>query len=468
MLTESLHDSYHPKGPHGYGGIWGGSYSSFHHNIIAHHTTRTPRFAGARDEANWNEHVDYRNNVIYNWASNSAYGGEPSDIDGAKAQINIVDNFYKSGPATADSKKYRILEPYEQEGAGYSYFYIDGNFVYGSEAVTNDNWTDGVQGVTEEEKTQMRKDTPFEYSMMTEHSAQEAFEYTLRNAGCLMPQRDDIDERIVNEISMGTATYGNGIIDSQDEVGGYPVIEDTPPPDDTDHDGMSDAWEIDNGLDPEDPSDGPIDSNNNGYTNLEEYLNELVEHTLVSNVEYIPQPVGLEATIDDEEPNVVHLMWDEYPENTAEMIVERSVDDRVSFEELALVATGSMYSDVTEFEESRAVFYRIKARTTELESLYSKIAGTNVDPPLVTALKVDQDHIRVFPNPTKNHLVIVNYDKNIQNIVVRNLLGNTIPLTIHNSDLSFEIVTENWRPGVYVIRINLLDRRSSTFKIVKL
>ena len=61
MITESLFDSHHVKGSHGFGGIWGSNHSTYHHNLIAHHSSRNPRWASGAGNN------DYRNNVLYNW-----------------------------------------------------------------------------------------------------------------------------------------------------------------------------------------------------------------------------------------------------------------------------------------------------------------------------------------------------------------------------------------------------------------
>jgi hypothetical protein len=158
ILSESLYNSKHDKGIHGYAGIWGGANATFHHNLLAHHSSRNPRFGGARkgyvpyDPAD--ELVDYRNNVVYNWGNiNSSYGGE-----GGK--INMVNNYYKAGPATpgnlttssASNKRNRILNytNFYVDGTDTTWggkFYIDGNYVAGYPDVTADNWTKGVQKI---------------------------------------------------------------------------------------------------------------------------------------------------------------------------------------------------------------------------------------------------------------------------------------------------------------------------------
>ncbi|MCF8357230.1 MAG: T9SS type A sorting domain-containing protein [Prolixibacteraceae bacterium] len=276
ILSESLYKSVHSKGNHGYGGIWGGMKASFHHNLLAHHSSRNPRFNGSRYHGQpAKEIVDFRNNVVYNWGGNSAYGGE-------QGNQNMVNNYYKAGPATSSSKRNRIINPSDASNADpMSQWYVEGNYVDGYPEVTADNWNGGVQPGNNIPLDQLRADEPFPTGDIETETATEAFESVLVNAGANVPKRDDIDKRIVSETLNGTTRYGGsygegkGIIDSPDEVGGWVVLASTEPPADTDHDGMPDEWEDDNGLDKGDDSDRNL-VNDDGYTNLEVYLNSLV------------------------------------------------------------------------------------------------------------------------------------------------------------------------------------------------
>jgi hypothetical protein len=272
-MTESLRYSHHVKGPHGYGGIWGGKNTTFHHNLLAHHSSRTPRFDRGL------ENVDHRNNVIYNWGFNSCYGGEANTL--RTSTINMVANYYKSGPATSGtSMKYRIANP-TNEGYGYGKWHIEDNYVEGYPDATSDNWTYGVQGPTQAVKDTIRVNEPFQYAPITQQSPEEAYISVLEHGGASLPKRDSLDLRIVWEVENDTALYGGvtgahyGIIDSQDDVGGWPLLNSVEPPVDTDHDGMPDDWENSHSLNPADSTDGMI-INPDGYSNLEYYLNSLV------------------------------------------------------------------------------------------------------------------------------------------------------------------------------------------------
>ncbi|WP_324719943.1 pectinesterase family protein [Salinimicrobium sp. HB62] len=261
IISEALNSSVHSKGDHGYGGIWGGEKVSFHHNLIASNYSRNPRFSGSKTTENLKgEFVDFRNNVIFNWADNSIYGGE-------NGRYNLVNNYFKPGPATED--KERIVEPYEPYGK----FYVHGNFVEGSQEVTGNNWNGGVQGDNPEAA---RVHEAFDINNNVEtQEATEAFDLVMRKSGASL-RRDAVDIRIINETRSGKTTHGNGIIDSQEQVGGWPKLRGGTVPKDTDEDGMPDVWEKQKGLNPSknDASGHLLDT---GYTNLEIYLNSLVE-----------------------------------------------------------------------------------------------------------------------------------------------------------------------------------------------
>ena len=264
LISESLNHSYHHKGDHGYGGIWGGRGASFHHNLLAHHSSRNPRFNGSRTHGKpAREIVDFRNNVIYNWGFNSSYGGESGNQ-------NLVANYYKYGPGT--KRRDRIVEPWDGNGK----WYVADNFVFGFPEITANNWAGGVQGKFVEH---VRVDSPHAFALVITQSAEQAYELVLAEVGAVLPRQDSIDIRIIEEVQTGAATYGgvwgagSGIIDSQTQVGGYQILRSMPAPKDRDHDGMPDDWEIANALDLLNPDDRNGDRDGDGYTNLEEYLN---------------------------------------------------------------------------------------------------------------------------------------------------------------------------------------------------
>jgi hypothetical protein len=276
LVSESLTRSLHQKGSHGYGGLWGGPGGSWHHNILAHHSSRNPRASGNADSGL----MDYRNNVVYNWGFNSAYGGE---LWGR----NWVNNYYKSGPATDDKVRHRIFLQKDPRGK----MYMAGNFVAGFPEISASNWKGGVDFAPDGEATEttLRVDTPYIVAPVTTQSAQAAYESVLASAGASLA-RDSVDLRVIGEIRTGTAKYGasykgggKGLIDSQKDVGGWPELKSLPAPVDTDHDGIPDDWEKAHGLNPADPADGARSAKPGDYTNLELYLNSLVPNPSVKS-----------------------------------------------------------------------------------------------------------------------------------------------------------------------------------------
>lgn len=308
IISESLAKSVHVKDAHGYGGIWGGCPATFHHNLIAHHTNRTPRLNGSRYSNRPDvEKVDLRNNVFYNNGSEGGYAGQGGSY-------NFVNNYYKPGPYTAETSAYkRIFMAYPDDGKNKQpvgvcgKFYLKGNVFDTScskltssqksemEAVSRDNYK-GLQVKTNIKDAsgntvpitldQVRAGTEFNITETAyTQDAKAAYEDVLAYAGA-SKQRDKIDARIVKETRDGTYTYSGsngskfGIIDSQKDVEGwseYVKTESTLK--DSDGDGMPDEWETSKGLNPNDKSDGSKYNLDKNYTNLEVYLNSLVEAT---------------------------------------------------------------------------------------------------------------------------------------------------------------------------------------------
>ncbi len=318
LVSESLRTAGHAKGKHGYGAIWGGAKASFHHNLLAHHESRVPRL-GPRPFTQEREHVDMRNNVFYNWAGNGCYGGEGM-------HVNIVNNYYKPGPATPRNSpvRYRIAAlgvrttKYCTKADGkpnvwkpmehvWGKFYVDGNVIEGNKEVTKDNWTKGIyeqiknsscdNTFTKQVKKEMRLAKPLDAGIVTTHTAEQAYDLVLAHAGC-SKQRDIIDIRIIEETQNGTATYigsvtkgaenAPGLIDLPADVkpegstGAWPELSNggvtADELRDTDGDGIPDTWETAHGLNPKDASDGVTTTlSKEGYTNLEVYMNSLVK-----------------------------------------------------------------------------------------------------------------------------------------------------------------------------------------------
>ena len=307
ISSQSLVAAGHSKGNHGYGGNWGGSGASYHHNLIAHHISRTPRL-GPRPGTQTDERMDMRNNVIYNWSGNGCYGGEGMNV-------NIVNNYYKPGPGTLQGGtgiQQRIagigIRTTSYTGHGTSpnqwdvmwhvwgKFYVDGNVNPLHSVVTNDNWTYGIYNQIRQQdvdntfdqavKDSMRLNAPIHFLATTTHTAEKAYEQVLKYAGASL-HRDALDEILISDALNGEATFtgsGNrlGFINSQEDVKSkiptlWPELNQTQAPQDTDGDGMPDEWEDQHGLNKNNKSDGNA-KGQGGYTNLEIYLNSLVAH----------------------------------------------------------------------------------------------------------------------------------------------------------------------------------------------
>ncbi len=257
LIAESLDDSKHPKGPHGCGSlVRANGQVSLHHNLWAHNRTRNVRLGDNYGRPPYPA-FDFRNNVIYD------YGQTCSGITQGRFTVNYVGNYLRPGPSS------RARRPISVNGPSEMRFYICDNVFDGNQALTADNtqFFSAVQ-IDGEQQVQIVTES-FEMPSVGTRSAQEAYEAVLAGAGASLPVRDTVDARIVADVRNRTGS----VIDSQTQVAGWPEYRSAPPASDSDHDGMPDDWEIQHGLDPHNPADGPSDKDGDGYTNVEEFLN---------------------------------------------------------------------------------------------------------------------------------------------------------------------------------------------------
>lgn len=268
IISESLNNSIHTKGEHGYGGIWGGKNASYHHNLIASQKSRLPRFSGSSSTPNGpDELVDFRNNVVYNWMDNNTYGGE-------RGRYNMINNYYKPGPSTKKSRTGQMVNPWSPYGK----FFLSGNYLFGNEAVTKEN----KKGVKADDIDSLWVTQEFKTEPIDMQSAERSFGLVLAGAGASF-KRDAVDKRVVEEVRTGVSTSGknkNGIIDSQKDVGGWPELKAAAAPGDRDQDGMPDVWEKANKLNANNAADACMKTINKDYDNIEVYLNGLVKDVI--------------------------------------------------------------------------------------------------------------------------------------------------------------------------------------------
>ncbi|HKE96672.1 MAG TPA: pectinesterase family protein, partial [Povalibacter sp.] len=268
IIAESLNNSVHVKGPHGYGSLNGagaGSHVSFHHNLWAHHLARSPRpgnpLPPERDPVG--SFQDYRSNVFYDWGGNHSGYNADTGPKASLVQYNFVDNTYLPGAASGGAIAF-------DESNELAHAWFAGNSMNG--VIPEDPWS----LVSGKSTGSYRLSAPVDVAPVRAEPAARAFESVLRDAGASRV-RDAVDLRIVQSVR----DRSGALINSQKDVGGWPNLASLPAKVDTDHDGMPDEWERAHGLDRR-RADGNEDANGDGYTNLDDYLNSLAGPRLVA------------------------------------------------------------------------------------------------------------------------------------------------------------------------------------------
>lgn len=313
------------------------------------------------------ERVDFRNCVMYNWGTGSACYGGPGG-----GYINIVNNYYKAGPGTKNKTTVTQVtvatsgnaDKKHPELYGYSSrYFINGNYVTAASSPDNYDWKgvkyDGGLLSKDNEKyikdaahlfgdkveytnigtvdcVKLNLDSQIDPGIVTTHKATVAYAKLLENSGASL-YRDAADIRYAEEARTGTVTFNGdvayvdkngkvyatsntkGILDFINDPAGeenpktasFPTLPSNVRPEgfDSDGDGIPDAWETANGLNPDDASDGKLFTldSKGWYDNFEVYLSSLVEHIMkagnadaISSVdEYYPAYTAPTSAIDE-------------------------------------------------------------------------------------------------------------------------------------------------------------------------
>jgi hypothetical protein len=195
------------------------------------------------------------------------YRDNPSNVapDSGTVRANFVGNYYKEGPDVNYSR------------GGDTHIRLIGDRAFSSSSSTHIDSTNRIEyrsgNVTDitvvQDNGGVSSVPRHSFPTVTTTDALTAKTQVLNGAGAALPSRDSVDQQIVNGVINGTGR----IIGYPSDVGGWPAIASGAPPADTDHDGMPDSWEAQNGFNSNSTADGPQDADGDGYTNLEEFLN---------------------------------------------------------------------------------------------------------------------------------------------------------------------------------------------------
>lgn len=324
IIGEGLYNSKNAKGSRAYAMQWGGEHSTMHHTLITNSHSRSPRFNGVRSGSKTKGEHDYEvdsefaNNVIFNWSGTGAiYGGEydPSKVEVAEwtktdpgyNRVYLINNYYKPGPST---KKNNTGAYFASPSSPYGEWYANGNklekvgtycpWTQDDAQAANNNNMNALKGLGDSYKL---AEIPYALSGMKYEIADEAYYNVVTRAGASLPRYDEVDRRLLDEAAgkvapQYTGSLGEaGIIDAPDNVklfnpgmyyangmaySNYPSMEmmaGDKYAKDSDGDGMPDAYEDEKGLNKNNAADGAAVSAN-GYTNLENYLNDIADGTI--------------------------------------------------------------------------------------------------------------------------------------------------------------------------------------------
>lgn len=506
IVSEPLYSSYNSKGARAYAGQWGGQHSSYHHNLIASCMKRTPRVNGVRTSSTSGHDLyvesEIMNNVMFNCAGEKMlYGGEleAPNVADAYCKTYLVNNYFKPSLTTkaksgTNGKRYFANIIHESAATGFEKWFVRGNHCEPNQyttsdvtAINRDNWynvNNTLGGIiitsipSDADYTAFKMDTMTNFSGIDTTSADSAYKDVVAKVGARLPAVDEVDGRVIAEAAglqspQYHGTYAPsyvGVIDSQDNLkptnadstwNAWPDLSkfsDETVLTDTDGDGMPDTYEDANGFNKSDASDGMAIAAN-GYSNLENYMNSLIEKA-------VNAPYNLVAKVNSDSTAIV-LSWIDASSNETNFLLYRAtVGGDTTFTNIAtLDANVTNYTDTTSNIETKYI-YRLCAINTSAQSGYAR----TVYYPIVknsASVKNAQvvNGLIVYPNPVKTLLNVVAAE-NIQSLILYDLTGKV--LMKQNVDaVETTMNMEGLSSGSYLLNIVAKDGNMTTMKIIK-
>lgn len=449
IISEGLHNSLHSYGPHSKGLLIGdgGSNISVHHNLFAHNYDRNP-FAKDRTTS------EVVNNVMYNWGGAATsessqamyYYGVIDVAPDGETFSNFIGNTMKKG---VDSYTENWGVRINGGMPNTSKLYLKGNVGPGRPVDTGEDW-DIVRWGTAAKDEWGVNTYSFTSSNIVEQTAAQSYTDVLNGAGATLPKRDAVDTRVINSVINGTGS----IINSQTSVGGWPTYNSGTALTDTDNDGMPDSWETIYGFDANSSSDGSQDADADGYTNVEEYLNNTNPISVL--------PIHLLDFSAKRNDNICQINWSTSFELSSDYFQVEKSDDAVNFNAISKVKSAGNSNTINEYNYidssnfSGAVYYRLKQYDMDARFTYSKIVSVNI---------AAQKKLLVQPNPFFSSTTL-NATQKIVSLKVYNVNGQLV-LNKKVNEKNYTLDFAGRISGLYYIAIFYSDGSKEVVKTIK-
>lgn len=295
-------------------------------------------------------YLQYYNNVVYNYGIGIVGGHSAADN-----YQDVMNNYFITGPSSGSSNKY--FDQWTET----DHLYSTGNYTDDNrDGKLNGRLITDYNGATPMQQPNLKCQAP-----MNLEPAEDAFYAVMEHAGASRV-RDGHDLRIIEQLaSLGTK---GAFIANEQDVGGIGTLSGADAPADSDGDGMPDEWEKANGTDP-DKADANGDADDNGYTNIEDYVNSLAHKS-----DYIMYPQAVTATLKD--PTTVVLTWKNAEEGADKIVVEMS-ENGVDYTTAAEVEGNATTATIQGLKEGQVYYFRLKAVKGDEQSLYSAAVSVN-------------------------------------------------------------------------------------------